>query len=538
MASPTPEKQAAALELLRRQRCRESLHSYALNIDIPTSPLPAMYPDEDLLGPARYYMAVHHAKILEILERTVNRPFGRCLIMAPPGSAKSLYASVVLPTWEMGRKPGSRIMLTSYQSKLAERQARRAIQIVQQENYTDIFKGARLVRDAAGDWELALEGEISNMLSMGLTAGLTGNRASGFVVDDPVAGREEADSEADQQNVLDAYQDDLLSRLLPGAWGVVIMTRWNERDLAGNILPDDYSGQSGLITCKDGLVWEVLNIPAKCEHLDDPLGRQLGEYLWPEWFPVEHWHMYENSKGKESARRWASLYQQRPTTKGDGRFHDSMIDYYKPGTQPPVLAYVGAGDYAVTSGGNDFTELGVFGVDTIGDLWEVDWWHEQCDTGKSARRTIELIKKWKIPMWFNEGGVIDKAMGPLINLLARKKKVYFDRRALASMQDKVAKCSAFQGRAAANGEKGDGTWYTGTVHFRDSANSRRIVSQLTSLPSGRYDDAADVCGLIGRAIDQFPTARVSSPQAKSIIKPFTAAWLEWQEQQKQQVRYR
>jgi hypothetical protein len=542
-----PEQlQAAIRELLRRKRCQESLHSYALNIDIPTVPFEAPQPDEDLTGPAALLMAGHHAKILEVLQRTMTRFMGRCMIFAPPGSAKSLYTSVLAPTWYMGKFPGSRIILTSYAAELAERQARRAIQIAESEKYRCIWKEQPIVtKDAAKEWVLSNKSE---MLSMGILGGLTGNRANGAIVDDPVSGREDADSEAMRKKTLDAYQDDLMTRLLPGAWLAFIMTRWHEMDLAGSILPDDYKGESGMIVCKDGLVWEILNIEAKCERADDPLGRQIGEYIWPEFYPPQHWHQFENKKGADAQRTWSSLYQQRPAPHGSGRFHESMFDFYQPGTQPTALAYVGAGDYAVTAGGNDFTELAVFGVDCNGDLWEVDWWSEQSDTGTSSDATIDMMIRWKTPMWFNEGGVIDKSMGPLLNLKMReykdkkgkKRPVYCDRRTITSMQDKVAKCGAFQGRAAAGGEIGStGRWNTGRVHFRDNANSRRVIGQLIALPAGRYDDAADVCGLIGRAMDQFPVARPIEEKKRVEIRPFTAAWFEWNERQpKPNLRYR
>lgn len=526
MSRLSPETQAAIRELLRRKRCQESLHSFTLNVDVPTAPKPANHLDEDLFGPARKYMPAHHALIDDVLTRTMNRPFGRAMIFAPPGSVKSLKM-ITACAWEMGRKPGARIMYTSYATKIAERQARRAMLILGQPQYKDLWnERPTLVRDAVGDFELS---NGSNMLAMGLTAGLTGNRASGFVVDDPVAGREEADSEADQQKVLDAYQDDLLTRLLPGAWGVLIMTRWNANDLAGQILPDDYDGRSGMVQCKDGLEWEVLSIPAEAESADDPLGRPTTgptRWLWPEWFPEKHWLLYKNAKGPEAARRWAALYQQRPDVKGAGRFHETMFDFYQPGAAPPLMAYIGAGDYAVTQGKNDFSEIGIFGVDPQGDLWEMDWWSEQCDTGKSLDKSLSMIQKWKARMFFNEGGLIDKAIGPFFNLRARERKIYVDRRALPSNQDKVAKCSAFQAMAAAGGEREDGSWNTGRVHFRDNANSRRVVRQLCQLPAGRYDDAADVCGNVGRGVDQFPIVRLVLPQERlPAIRPFSVQWL-------------
>lgn len=545
-------KADVARELLRRRRCQESLHSFALNIQIPTVNAAPMYPDEDLLGPAENFMARHHAVILACIQRTMLRPMGRALLMLPPGSAKSLYADAVGTTWYMGKFPGSRIMLTGYQGDLAERQSGRAQYIVEQDDYRKIFgDNVRIDKNAKKDWTLSFGAgkQDSNMLAMGLTGGLTGNRANGWIVDDPIAGRKEADSETQRQDCYNAYKDDLLTRCLPHAWGIVILTRWHEDDIAGRILPEDYDGRSGIVRGTDGLDWDVLNIPAKCERADDPLGRKIGEYIWPEYYPIEHWHMFEFAKGSESARTWSSLYQQRPTPQGSERFHESMFDFYQEGAAPPFMAYVGAGDYAVTEGRNDFTELGVFGVDPAGDLWEVDWFSEQCNTSISCEKSIDMMKKWKTPMWFNEGGVIDKATGPLFNLRLRQRNqlgenIYCDRRAITSMADKVAKCGSFQGRAASGGEssivgpQGEKTFNKGSVHFRDNANSRRVVQQLVSLPAGRYDDAADVCGLIGRAMDQFPVGRIPVNTPRAQLIPFSAAWLEHEESEKPKVRWR
>lgn len=530
----------AARELLRRKRCQDSIHSFALNVQIPTVPGEPMCPDEDLLGPAENFMARHHAKILEVIQRTIMRPMGRAIIMAPPGSAKSLY-TVLGVGWAMGKFPGHRFIYTSYADSLAETQSRRCQLLVQQPEYRALWHGSPLLtKEAVGQWALSNESEF---LAAGLTSGVTGHRANGWVMDDPLKGRQEADSETTRQKIYNAYKDDLLTRCLPNAWGILILTRWHEDDPAGRILPPNYAGESGMVKGTDGLMWEVLNIPAKCERADDPLGRRIGEYIWPEFYPPEHWAMFEYAKGAEAARTWSSLYQQRPTAQGAGRFHESMFHFYEEGEQPPDLAHVGAGDYAVTKDGNDFTELGVFGVDSRGDLWERDWFSEQCDTATSANATLNLAKKWNCTMWFNEGGVIDKAMSPLLNLLRNQRAaagnaVYVDIRAITSMQDKVAKCASFQGRAAAGGQKPDGTWNPGAIHMRNNANSRRVVQQLCALPAGRYDDAADVCGLIGRGIDQFPVVYVKRAPVPRNLQFGTVEWLEYQEQPERKVRWR
>lgn len=521
------DRKAAAIELLRRKRCRTSLHSYALNIDIPTSPLPAMHPDEDVLGPAADLMAKHHAVMLSAIQNCMDKPFGRLMMFLPPGSAKSLYVDAVATSWEMGRKPGSRIILTSYQTPLAERQSRRAMQIVQSADYQMLWdQPCPITKDAAGDWMMA---NGSNMLAMGLTAGVTGNRANGAIVDDPTSGREDADSPTMQQNVRDAFQDDLLTRLLPGAWMIIIMTRWSASDLAGSLLPDDYAGQSGPISCKDGMRWEILNIPAKAERSDDPLGRKPGEYMWPEWFPPQHWAMYENNPTPEGQRSWASLYQQRPSTGGAGHFNHDMFKLYEPRELPERLTFYGAGDYAITQGGGDFTELGVWGVDAAHNLWFVDWWNGQVTPDVWADKTIEMASKWKCVTWYSEAGVIDKTARPLITLRQRQLRKYFKLDGLPSNRDKITKLQAFQGRAAA-----------GCVYMPKSAQwSQRVIQQLIDMPGGRHDDAADVCGLAGRAISKFGAPAPLVDRTHSGIRPFSAQWLEHVEkEQGQGKRYR
>jgi len=128
-----------------------------------------------------------------------------------------------------------------------------------------------------------------------------------IIIDDPVKGREQADSPIIRDKVWDAYNDDLKTRLIPGGSIIIIQTRWHEDDLAGRILPEDWKGESGPILCRDGNVWEIVCLQARCEVHNDPLGRKIGEYLWPQWFTEKHWLQFQNN-----VRTWASLYQQLP----------------------------------------------------------------------------------------------------------------------------------------------------------------------------------------------------------------------------------
>lgn len=52
-----------------------------------------------------------------------------------------------------------------------------------------------------------------------------------------------------------------------------------------------------------------------------------------------------------------------------------------------------------------------------------------------------------------------------------------------------------------------------------------MVDQLIALPAGRFDDKADVAGLLGRVINQIQSAPMPPPPRAPGIQPFTEAWL-------------
>jgi predicted phage terminase large subunit-like protein len=176
----------------------------------------------------------------------------------------------------------------------------------------------------------------------------------------------------------------------------------------------------------------------------------------------------------------------------------------------------------------DYTEHGVWGVDRHGDLWAIDWWSRQCETDVSIAAFIKFVSLWKPVMWANEGGLIDKAIGPAIRSEMRRSQKFVTIEPLPSLQDKAVKLQAFHARATA-----------GTVHFpvkRKWADD--CIEQLVKFPGGRWDDKADVCGLIGRLVDKMVDARLPITDTKPLLVPFTEAWLMYGDKDKApKVRY-
>lgn len=142
-----------------------------------------------------------------------------------------------------------------------------------------------------------------------------------LIVDDPVKGRAEADSETYREDAWEFWTETARTRLAPGAPVVIIMTRWHEDDLAGRLI-----AQGG---------WTVVNVPAQCETDDDILGRAHGEYLHSaRGRTPDEWVEIKKDVGE---RGWTALYQGRPAPSEGGmlkrtwwRYNTAPVAYAQP----------------------------------------------------------------------------------------------------------------------------------------------------------------------------------------------------------------
>jgi hypothetical protein len=330
----------AAQEFLRRKRARASLLEYSQSIDIPGVPLLDVPDEEDERGqlknrfeetpvsykPVEGRVAIHHRVMMVAIQKCIETPRGRLIVMAPPGAGKSSYVSVIGSSWAMGRKPNTQIILASYATGIAAKQSRKVRAIVRDPRYAAIWEERPALADdqrAIDDWSLT---NGSSFMAAGMLAGITGNRCDLLLIDDPVANREQADSSTIREKIYSEYTDTAMTRAKPWMSTIIVATRWQEDDLIGMILPEFYEGESGLIHGRDGQDWQVVCIPAEAEREDDVLGRKPGEFLWAEWYPRSHWTMWRDNP--RAARTWAALFQQRPAPYGGIHFNREMFQYY------------------------------------------------------------------------------------------------------------------------------------------------------------------------------------------------------------------
>lgn len=327
--------------------------------------------------------ALHHALICEALDALERGdiPGNRLMIFMPPGSAKSTYGSKLFPQYFLGRNPQLSVILASHTAELAEGWGRKIRNGMQEPEFGEIFPTVGVASDnaSAGRWATNQAGEF---FAAGVGGSVTGRRADLGVIDDPVASREDADSERVRQKTWDWYTNDFLTRLKPGAKQVLIMTRWHEDDLAGRLLE------------REKAKWKVLKLPMVAGS-SDPLGREEGERLWPEWFTDE---MLETAQA--DARSWISLYQQEPRPAEGAEFKRTWINRY---AQPPkllnkILLVDPAGDPSKAKGNrkkSDFTAMWVVGLGSDENAYIVDGIRDRLNLTQRADAVFALHKKHK-----------------------------------------------------------------------------------------------------------------------------------------------
>jgi predicted phage terminase large subunit-like protein len=415
--------------------------------------------------------ASHHRLIAEKLEAVERGEIDRLMIFMPPRHGKSELASKRFPAWCLGRNPKRQIIAASYNSDLASDFGRNVRNIVAEPEFGQVFKNVGLAPDSQAANRMNTN-HGGTYVAAGVGTAVTGRGADIALIDDPFKDREEADSERRRDVVWDWYRSTLFTRLMPGGAVVVILTRWHEDDLAGRLLE------------AEGDQWTVLSMPAI---------NTDGEALWPEWYDVDALARIKATIGQ---REWSALYQQQPQP-DEGTFFQR--DWFGTWDKLPEVRYYGTSDYAVTDGGGDYTVHRIWGIDSTGGIYRVDGWRGQTTSDVWIEEKLNLIAKYKPMAWFGEGGVIQKAIEPMLRRRMRERGVFCRLEWMSSVHDKPTRARSFQAMAA-----------SGRVKFEQGAD----ISEFLVFPAGKNDDDVDTASLIGRAIDQAHPAIVAIEQSK------------------------
>jgi predicted phage terminase large subunit-like protein len=477
----------AAEALLQRRRIRTDLEAWCTEV----------------LRPLGFKPAAHHRLLIHKLQALANgtAPKRKLMVLMPPGSAKSTYASDLFPAWFLAQRPNLSVIAASNTADLAGAFSRRVRGRIREHSK---LLGVGLGREAEELWGTTNGGQYR---SAGVGASIAGFRADLGAIDDPVKSREDADSERGQQRVWDWYWSDFMTRLKPGAAQVLVMTRWAEGDLGGRLEE------------AEGAEWEIIRLPAIAEERD-PLGRKPGELLWSDddyGFGAKLKDDFRSLTNAGRARDWSALYQQRPAPETGDYFRREWLRPVE--TLPPreTMRVYGASDYAVTSEGGDYTVHVVAGMDSTGRLWLLDLWRQQASADIWVDAFADLVLQWKPIGWAEETGQIRAGVGPFLDMRSRQRRAFVARTPFPTRGgDKGVRAQSIRGRIAL-----DGLYYQ-----KDAPWRMPMEAELMSFPAGKHDDIVDALGLLGQLLDRMtvgPAAKAKAPVKDSWQAAFERA---------------
>ncbi len=190
----------------------------------------------------------------------------------------------------VGRNPKLKIIQSTNTTELSVRFGRKAKALMDSPEYKEVFQ-TRLKEDsqAAGKWETQQGGEY---YAAGVGSAITGRGADLLIIDDPHTEQDALNSQA-LERTYEWYTSGPRQRLQPGGTIVIVMTRWNEKDLAGRLISAQKEPKADQ--------WEVIEFPAIMPS---------GKPLWPEYWNIKD---LEAVKASIPMAKWNAQYMQNPT---------------------------------------------------------------------------------------------------------------------------------------------------------------------------------------------------------------------------------
>ena len=302
-----------------------------------------------LVSPKTWRFDVRHIQLIaEHIDAMRRDEFDRLLITMPPRHSKSETCTVRAPAYLLEQNPLERILVTGYNETMARRFSRKT---------RTILRGrVELSKEKSGvdEWE-TIEG--GGLVARGVGTPPTGFGFGWIFIDDPIKKREEAESQTYRDKTWDWYTDDLYTRIEPRGKIVMTLTRWHHDDVAARAVASEPDK------------WHILKLPALAEE-NDPIGRKVGEALWPERFNEEALNRIREVQNKQGgAYSFESLYQQNPTPREGAFFKVSQLQIVD--AVPANLKTIRAWDLAASTNG-DYTVGAKLGKDEAGLFYVLD----------------------------------------------------------------------------------------------------------------------------------------------------------------------
>ena len=411
----------------------------------------------------------HHKIMARAFERVVSGECKRLIINMPPRHTKSEFASYLLPAWFLGKYPNKKVIQSSNTGELAVGFGRKVRNLVDSENYKSIFPNLELQQDskAAGRWNTSKGGDY---FAIGVGGTVTGKGADLLIIDDPHSEQEAALAASNPEvfdKVTEWYTSGPRQRLQPGGAIIIVMTRWAQRDLTGQVLKAAAN--------RGGEQWEVIEFPAIMPS---------GKPLWPEFWSLGE---LEALRIELPNSKWQAQYQQNPVGNESAIVKRDWWKWWEE-ERPPKC------DFVLQTWDTAFEKTQRADY-SAGTTWGIFYPNEDMNAPNiillnTYKKRVEWVQLKKDVLeeyneWEPDGILVEKkATGaPLIYEL-RAMGIPVQEYTPSRGQDKIARLNAVSDIIA-----------SGKVWIPRTRWAEELVDEIAEFPSGQHDDLVDATTL-------------------------------------------
>lgn len=440
----------------------------------------------------KFYWNDHHHELIDALMLAYQHKVKRLVINIPPRYSKTEIVVVMFIAWCLAKNPQAQFIHLSFSDELVGDNSARIKELLALEEYQQLWP-VQLIgdRSAKSLWRTQEGGGLKASAAGGAVTGFGAGRLNipdgmdpaaldpeeiefggALIIDDPLK-PDDADSEVERKKVNKRLNNTIKSRLnAPWTPIIMIMQRLHDDDPTGFVL----EGGTG----ED---WE---------HLSIPVIRDNGEPLWP----LRHGMDEITAIQLADKNVFNGQYMQQPIPDDGDYYTREGANWYR-GQVPKGCNNYGASDFAVTEGGGDFTEHGIFSVAPTGNIYIRDWWYGQTKSNVWIEELLDLADEYEPMMWGGETGPIKNAVEPFLM-----------KRMLERMESHGGHVMPFHwvshntvNYKAANARSMQGLWEAGRIWLpEDKPWAHRLLGQLVRFPKGTLDDGPDVLGIFGRML--------------------------------------
>lgn len=431
-----------------------------------------------------YIVNWHHEVLCHYLDRIVfDDSFKRLMIITPPRHGKSELVSVRLPAFFLGINPDKRIISTSYGESLVNKHSRLVKGVIDSQSFIDIFPETRLIRSklepkiesdvkgASTQIRFDINNRRGGYIGAGINGPITGEGADLLLIDDPIKNRKEAESVVYRNDCWDWYSSTAYTRLEGNGKVILVLTRWNEDDLAGRLLEKAKSDPAAD-------QWTKVILPAVSEgEKPDYDDRDIGEPLWADKYDADDLDRIMHSMTEYD---WLALYQGRPTSPKGNLFKRKWMNekYLKLPDYSEFDAACLSWDFAFKDLASSSFVVGQAWAKKGANIFLLDEIREQMDFATSVEAFISFSAKYP---WISAKLVEDKANGPAI---------------MSLLKDKITGIIPVepQGGKEARANFSTVLFMAGNIKIPRRERCPWIdpwIEEICSFPSGKYNDRVD-----------------------------------------------